>query len=353
MALEDKTVLITGGCGQVGLAITQYLQSHHPTANIHILDLSPPAITSPTVTYHTGSINDASTISLKFSTIKPEIVFHTAGLIPSTAARLGLNTEKDFMRVNLDGTRILLEEAEKAGVIALVYTSSADVVKGNSWQDLKGVDEEMPIPEVFDSSYGKSKALAEALVLSSSKSTFRTAALRTHAVFSANDTNLLPLMLAAPRNLHLGPGTNLYDFTYAPNLAHAHILAAINLLTTPPPTKSAAGKAFFVTNAEPLPFRVFLKMLWTEFDGKAPEKGISVPTKVAVVIVWLSEKVAGWTGKKPVLTVKDLGDSLAERWFDCKMAKEVLGYEPLVTIKDALKEAAEEKRKLEKSAGDV
>jgi sterol-4alpha-carboxylate 3-dehydrogenase (decarboxylating) len=158
-------------------------------------------------------------------------------------------------------------------------------------------------------------------------------------------------MLGAPRNLHLGPGTNLYDFTYAPNLAHAHVLAAINLLTIPPPAQSAAGKPFFITNAEPLPFRVFLKMLWTAFDGKEPGKGISVPTKVALVMVWLSEKIAGWTGKKPVLTTKDLGDSLAERWFDCRRAKEVLGYEPVVSIKDGLLEAAEEK-KLEKKVSD-
>lgn len=157
MSFENKTVLITGGCGQVGLAITQYLQSHHPTAQIHILDLSPPSTPLSTVTYHTGSITDIATISSKFSTTRPEIVFHTAGLIPSIAARLGLNTEKDFMNVNLEGTRTVLEEAKKAGVKAFVYTSSADVVKGNSWQDLKGVDEEMPIPEVFDSSYGKSK----------------------------------------------------------------------------------------------------------------------------------------------------------------------------------------------------
>jgi sterol-4alpha-carboxylate 3-dehydrogenase (decarboxylating) len=189
------------------------------------------------------------------------------------------------------------------------------------------------------------QALAEALVLSASTSTFPTTALRTHAVFSAKDTNLIPLMLGAPRNLHLGPGTNLYDFTYAPNLAQAHVLAAINLLTIPPPMNSAAGKPFFVTNAEPLPFRVFLKMLWTEFDGKELEKGISVPTKVAVVMTRFSEKIAGWTGKKPVLTVKDLGDSLAERWFDCKRAKEVLGWEPLVSIKDGLKEAAEESKR--------
>jgi sterol-4alpha-carboxylate 3-dehydrogenase (decarboxylating) len=99
MVLDNRIVLITGGCGQVSLAITQYLQFHYPTANIHILDLSPPSIPSPTVTYHTGSITDVSTISLKFSKTRPEIVFHTAGLIPSIATRLGLNTEKDLLKL--------------------------------------------------------------------------------------------------------------------------------------------------------------------------------------------------------------------------------------------------------------
>ncbi len=61
------------------------------------------------------------------------------------------------MEVNLEGTRIVLEEAKRIGVQAFVYTSSADVVKAHSWEDLKGVDEDMPIPEVFDSAYGRSK----------------------------------------------------------------------------------------------------------------------------------------------------------------------------------------------------
>jgi sterol-4alpha-carboxylate 3-dehydrogenase (decarboxylating) len=157
MAIENLTALITGGCGQIGLAITEYLQSHHPGTKIHILDISTPIKPSPGVIYHTGSITDASVTSSKFSLVKPEIMFHTAGLIPSIAARLGMDKEKDFMNVNLEGTRIVLEEAKKAGVKAFVYTSSADVMKGNSWQDLRGVDEEMPIPEVFDNPYGKSK----------------------------------------------------------------------------------------------------------------------------------------------------------------------------------------------------
>jgi nucleoside-diphosphate-sugar epimerase len=157
MALENTTILITGGCGQVGLAITQYLQTHHLTAKLYVLDLSSPAIPSPNVTYHIGSITDASTVSSIFTLIKPQVVFHTAGLIPSIAERLGLNTEKNFREVNVEGTMIVLEKAREVGVKAFVYTSSADVVKGDSWQDLRGVDEEMAVPEKFDSAYGKSK----------------------------------------------------------------------------------------------------------------------------------------------------------------------------------------------------
>ncbi|KAK9234086.1 hypothetical protein V1525DRAFT_414178 [Lipomyces kononenkoae] len=65
-------------------------------------------------------------------------------------------------------------------------------------------------------------------------------------------------------------GSNLYDFTYAPNLARAHVLAAENLLSITPAEASnplsAAGKSFFVTNAEPMPFGTFTEMLWAAFD---------------------------------------------------------------------------------------
>lgn len=94
-------------------------------------------------------------------------------------------------------------------------------------------------------------------------------------------------------------------------------------------------------------------MLWTAFDGKEPEKGISVPTRVAAVMVWVSEKIVGLMGKKPVLTGRDLGDGLAERWFDCGRAEDVLGYVPLVSIKDALVEAAQEKKRLETERSEV
>jgi len=345
MALDNASALITGGLGQVGIAIIEHLQTFHPSTLISVIDLKSPSPSShqyfPNVTYHSGSINDQVFISSLLSSIQPTIIFHTAGLIPSVAQELGLDHEEGFMKVNRDGTRILVEEAKKVGLVkGFVFTSSADVVKGDSWVDLRGVDEELEIPESFDGFYAKSKAAAETIVLQASTEHFRTVAIRTHGVFSAYDTNILPLLISAPRSIHLGPGTNLYDFTYAPNLAQAHILAATNLLSfhTSSPS-SVAGQAFFVTNAEPIPFREFVSKIWEEYDGEKSRRGVTVPVGLAKVLVWIGEKIALLRGEKPLLTIKTLGDSVSERWFDNGKAREFLGYVPVVGLSEGVKRA--------------
>ncbi|KAK9368239.1 hypothetical protein V1509DRAFT_623461 [Lipomyces kononenkoae] len=354
MVLDGTSIIVTGGCGQIGIAIVKHLREHYPRATIAVLDLEKPMASGlrfiQNVNYYAGNVTDEAIVKEVFEAVKPVIVFHTAGLIPQIAKRLNIHSEKNYVAVNLQGTKNVLDAATAVGSVkALVFTSSADVVKGHSWQDLAGVNESIAIPEVFDNPYANSKALAESFVLESSTASLPTTAIRTHAVFSANDENLVPLILSAPRNIHLGPGSNLYDFTYAPNLALAHVLAAENLLSVTPAeasnSLSAAGKAFFVTNSEPMPFRSFTKMLWAAFDAngsspQAPAKGITIPTPVALCLTWISEKIAKLLGKEPFLTVKDLGDGFAQRWFDNTAAKTVLGYEPTISLEQGLKETA-------------
>ncbi|KAK9312658.1 hypothetical protein V1524DRAFT_438607 [Lipomyces starkeyi] len=155
-------------------------------------------------------------------------------------------------------------------------------------------------------------------------------------------------MLSSPRNIHLGPGKNLYDFTYAPNLALAHVLAAENLLSISPTEAfnplSAAGKPFFVTNAEPMAFPTFITMVWAAFDasgGSEQEqaRGFTIPAPVALGVTWMSEKAARIVRKEPFLTVKD-GDSLAQRWFDNTSTTAVLRYVPSTSLEQGLKETA-------------
>ncbi len=162
MALEGVTILITGGGGQVGIAIVEHLQKHHPQAHTVILDLAKPgrgqAQSTGNVTYFAGDITKKDIVEEVLNSVRPLVVFHTAGLIPQVAKRLGRNSEEDYTDVNVQGTKNLIEAAEAVGTVkALVYTSSSDVVKGDSWQDLVNVDEAQPIPVNFDDPYAKSK----------------------------------------------------------------------------------------------------------------------------------------------------------------------------------------------------
>ncbi|TAQ86765.1 hypothetical protein B7494_g4929 [Chlorociboria aeruginascens] len=358
MLLEGTSILVTGGVGQVGIAVIQHIQTEHPTVQISVLDLTKPEAKDPAfisrVDYHVGSITDRVIVKELFLKVQPQVVFHTAGLIPSIAKKRGMNTEDDFMKVNVEGTRILIEEARMtASVKAFVYTSSSDVLRDRASRNLINVDESTPIPESFDTPYPKSKALAESLVLSSSTPAFPTTALRPHAVFSAHDNNLLPLVILTRRNIYLGPGKNIYDFTYAPDLALAHLLAAKNLLTVSPAEKSnpasAAGKAFFITNSEPVPLQAFIKWIWEAYDGKQLPKGTKVPVKLATAIIGLLEIFSGLVGKKAEVTVDNLRESLADRWFNNTRAKEILGYVPSIGLEEAVKVAVEGYKELRKS----
>ena len=126
-----------------------------------MLDLKPPSTGhlkfSEIVIYHAGDITDQVAVQALFDTVKPEIVFHTAGLIPQIAQKSGLDTEESYLKVNYEGTKIMLDESRRVGVVGFVYTSSAEVVKASSWQNLGGVDEDFPSPTVFDGAYDKSK----------------------------------------------------------------------------------------------------------------------------------------------------------------------------------------------------
>lgn len=162
MTLDSASILITGGCGQIGIAIVKYLRETHPKATITVLDLGTPAPGDvrfvENVTYQAANITNEVTIKEVFCTVKPSVVFHTAGLIPQIAERLNMDSEEHYMAVNFNGTKIVLEAAAAAGSVkAFVYTSSADVVKGDSWQNLVNVDESMPVPEIFDNPYARSK----------------------------------------------------------------------------------------------------------------------------------------------------------------------------------------------------
>jgi sterol-4alpha-carboxylate 3-dehydrogenase (decarboxylating) len=160
------TVLITGGLGCIGLAITSCFLKRHPDAHIYIIDLWIPdsqdssgKFNAGVRQYHKVDITNSATVLDLFRSIKPQIGIHTAGLLPSAAKKLKKRVE-GLTKVNVDGTKNVLDAAIDVGTEIFVLTSSCEVVRRACSQDLINVaekDDDLDSNIEWDDKYSKSK----------------------------------------------------------------------------------------------------------------------------------------------------------------------------------------------------
>ena len=189
---------------------------------------------------------------------------------------------RDYHRANVVGTQTSSPACRKHGVRRLVYTSSPSVVFDG--RDMEGVDESVPYPAHYDAAYPQTKAEAERLVLAANGPDLATVALRPHLIWGPGDNHLIPRILrprprrpAAPHR----PGESSSSIAiYIDNAADAHLLAADRLA----PGSPIAGKAYFITNGEPIP-------LWDLINRILAAGGIAPVTRT--IPVWLAY-TAGW-----------------------------------------------------------
>jgi nucleoside-diphosphate-sugar epimerase len=158
-------ILITGAAGMIGRKLTARLTeagelNGQPIERLTLLDVVPP----PTPAQLADMVKTvAADLSIPGEAMKalaprPQVIFHLAGVVSGEAE---LDLEKGY-RVNLDGTRALLEAIRAIGDgyrPKLVYTSSVAVF---------GAPFPHAIPDDFHltplTSYGTQKAIGEALL---------------------------------------------------------------------------------------------------------------------------------------------------------------------------------------------
>jgi D-erythronate 2-dehydrogenase len=166
-------ILITGAAGMIGRKLTDRLAqdgSLHgkPVERLTLLDIVPPAKPAQFTGLVETSAADLSQPAEAGRVIaaRPDAIFHLAGVVSGEAE---LDFEKGY-RVNLDGTRALLEAIRTAGdgyKPKVVYTSSIAVF---------GAPFPPSIPDDFHltplTSYGTQKAMGELLLADYSRRGF-------------------------------------------------------------------------------------------------------------------------------------------------------------------------------------
>lgn len=133
-------VAVIGGCGFLGHHIVDLLHSSY-TCKISVVDLFTTRNRRPDadgIGYYDGDITSVSSLVTIFEKIKPDVVIHTAS--PNL---MGANNDL-YYKVNVEGTKCVIEACQKTGVKALVYTSSSSVIS-DTVNDVVNGSEKFPV----------------------------------------------------------------------------------------------------------------------------------------------------------------------------------------------------------------
>ncbi len=311
------STLVTGGTGFLGRRLVERLLAQG--RRVTVLGRTPaPDLVARGVTFVQASLDDAPAVTAACAGVTT--VFHTA-------ARVGVwGRYDDFYRTNVLGTRALLEGCRRHGVRTLVHTSTPSVVYNG--RDLANADESLPLTTACPSPYPLTKAIAEREVLAANSPSLRTVALRPHLIWGVGDPHLVPRVLARARAGRLrivGAGRNRVDMVHVENAVDAHLCAEAALQT-------AAGRAYFITNDEPVVLWDWINALLTALGEPPVTRKLSLGAASAIGAVC----EAAWRvlplGGEPPMTRFIAAELAKDHWFNLTAARRDLGYVPKVSM---------------------
>ena len=317
------TILVTGGGGFIGRSIVRALLDRDEAVRV-LCRGDYPDLRQWGVELHRGDIRDRDTVSRAVEGC--DGVFHTAAILDLWGRY------DDFFAINTLGTRHVMEACRKHRVPKLVYTSTPSVV--HAGDAVSGVDESAPYATHFEAHYPATKALAEQEVLAADADTLSTVAIRPHLVWGPGDTSVLPRLVArakAGRLRMVGPPQRI-DTTYIDNAVAAHLSAYHRLA----PGSPIAGRAYFITQDEPLEARKFINDM-LDAAGLPPVTR-TTPARVARSAAAVAEGV--WKAlrlrSEPPVTRFLVSQLSTAHWYDISAARRDLGYEPQVSYSEGM-----------------
>ncbi|WP_420008555.1 2-alkyl-3-oxoalkanoate reductase [Xanthomonas sacchari] len=323
-------IVVTGGGGFLGQALCRGLVARgHQVVSYNRGHY--PELQALGVAQVRGDLVDAQ--ALQHALAGADAVFHNA-------AKAGAWGSYDsYYQPNVVGTENVLAACRAHGVGRLIYTSTPSVTH-RATHPVEGLGaDQVPYGEDFQAPYAATKAIAERMVLAANDAQLAVVALRPRLIWGPGDNQILPKLVAraqAGRVRLVGGGDNKVDSTYIDNAAQAHFDAFEHLAVGAP----CAGKAYFISNGEPLPMRELLNKLLAAVGAPAVTKTLSFKAAyrigAACETLWPLLRLRG----EPPLT-RFLAEQLCTpHWYSMEPARRDFGYVPQVSIEQGLQRLA-------------
>jgi nucleoside-diphosphate-sugar epimerase len=305
-------ILITGATGFVGhqLALTLAERGN----NIHVLVRNPDSVHVPVhknIRVFTGDITDKQSITAAIN--ECEQVYHTAALV-----KIFDKDPSQFHKINVEGTRNMLEKSHEIGIEKFVFTSSCSVL-GPTLSEPMCEDNSRIVS--FDNDYEITKYLAENLVNDYIHKGLFTVIVSPSKVFGPGIETHPISVNKSIKNFIKGrptfipkPGNLTTNYCYIDDVVDGHILAMAN---------GNSGEKY-ILGGENISFVDFFQIIRTLSGTKA--RLIEVPEiliKTWAALQWIQYKT---TDKEPYVTEKGIRQIFCNKIFSSEKATRQLGY---------------------------
>jgi UDP-glucose 4-epimerase len=249
-----------------------------------------------------------------------DTVFHLAGKAHAISEMRADNVEYD--RVNLGGTRRVLEAAAAAGARAFVFFSSVKVFGDHQQRaDRALVEDDTPEP---DTPYGRSKLAAERLVLEASRIAHRVV-IRPALVYGPGVKGNLARMHDAVLRGQFPP---IRESDNRRSLVHVDDLVSAALLAATAPV--VGGRVYHAADGEAYSTRrLYLAMC--SAAGRGPARW-TMPAFALRALAIAGDAAGAMRGRRAPFdsaALRRLGESA---WFGADRARGELGWKPLNTV---------------------
>jgi dihydroflavonol-4-reductase len=232
-----------------------------------------------------------------------------------------LRDPRDFYRINVEGTRNVLDAARELGCRKLVYTSSAATLSPGFGMPAEALGTEDNVFDLrcFRGHYKMSKAMAEVLALREAARGLPVVVVHPTTVLGPGDSRPTPTgtIVVHFLNGHMKAYTETMQ-----NLVDVRDVAAGHALAL---AKGRPGERY-VLGGENLPMGEVVRLL-AEITG-LPEPWFAIPhpllRAMARINEWFSDHV---TGREPLIPREATLHAADSRAFDCSKARRELGFE--------------------------
>jgi len=318
-------VLVTGASGMLGAGVAKALAARGDS--VTVLQRRPSGLGLPEVL---ADVADSAVVQRALT--GQDAVIHLAAKVNV------VGPEREFQRVNVEGTRAVIDGCRQTGVQRLVYVSTPSVA--HSGHALVGVGPAPAEPAAARGPYARTKAVAEHMALAADTNGLAVVALRPHLVFGPGDAQLIARLVDRARRGRLpviGSGAALIDTTYVSNAVDAFVAALDRC-------EQVHGQALVVTNGEPRPIAELLGAICDATGVSQPTRrvppGLAKSAGSAAQLAWAIHDHF-WPDHRvedPPITRFVVEQMSTAHWFDQRQTRRLLHWEPRISLDAGLEE---------------